>query len=158
VAVVLIVLVAGLAGYFLLLRPGTKTTTGSSSTSTGGAPGSSQSNPVSAVALYNDYGLSGIPADDAQFTNHTVYATGNLTSIITYQAPQKQFSGDEVMTGVNTNGNDFEYWYWGNSTGLPSVAGNQLVLANCFVKGLAPYGNGSSILYLDNCNLLSLKS
>jgi len=155
-AVVLIIVVAGVAGYLIFLRPGTTTSTSSVSTSSA-APGSSLSNPVSAVALYNDYGLGGIPTDDKQFTNHTVYASGNLTSVINYPAPQKLFSGDSVETGMFTNGNDFEYWYWQNATGIPNAAGNQAVVANCFVRGLAPYGNGSSFLYLENCNLISIK-
>jgi hypothetical protein len=125
-AVVLIVIVAGVGAYFLLLRPGSTTTTGSVSTSTG-APGSTVTNPVSAVALYNDYGLGGIPTDDKTFTNHTIFTSGNLTSVINYGAPQKLFSGNSVMTGMFTNGNDFEYWYWQNSTGLPSAAGNQAI-------------------------------
>lgn len=155
-AVVLIVIVAGVAGYFLLLRPGS-TSSSSKSSNTGCAPGSSATCPVSAVALYNDYGLGGIPTDDATFTNHTIFATGNLTSVINFQEPQKLFNGNQVSTGMYTNGNDFEYWYWQNSTGLPVESGNQQVLANCLVKGLAPYGNGSSFLYLENCNLLSIK-
>jgi len=155
-AVVLIVVVAGVAGYFLFLRPGSPTTS-SQVSSTSCTSGSSASCPVSAVTLYNVYGLGGIPTNYATFTNHTVFAVGNLTSIINYQDPQKQFSGNQVMTGMYTNGNDFEYWYWQNSTGLPNAAGNQQVLANCLVKGLAPYGNGSSFLYLENCNLLSIK-
>ena len=155
-AVVLIVIVAGVGAYFLLLRPGSTTTTGSVTTSTG-APGSSVTNPVSAVALYNDYGLGGIPTDDKTFTNQTVFASGNLTSVINYAAPQKQFGGNSVETGMFTNGNDFEYWYWQNATGIPGAAGNQAVVASCFVRGLAPYGNGSSFLYLENCNLISIK-
>jgi hypothetical protein len=155
-AVVLIVLVAGVAGYFLLLRPGS-TTTSSQVSSSSCTPGSSASCPVSAVTLYNAYGLGGIPTDDQTFTNHTIFATGNLTSVVNFQEPQKLFSGNQVMTGVYTHGNDFEYWYWQNSTGLPVESGNQQVLANCLVKGLAPYGNGSSFLFLENCNLLSIK-
>lgn len=154
-AVVLIVLVAGVAGYFLLLRPGTTTSSQVSSSSC--TSGSSVSCPVSAVTLYNVYGLGGIPTDYKQFTNHTIFASGNLTSVINYPAGQKQFGGNSVETGMFTNGNDFEYWYWQNSTGLPAEAGNQAVVANCLVRGLAPYGNGSSILYLENCNLISLR-
>jgi len=152
-AVVVIIVVAGAAGYLFLLQPGSKTS-GSVTTSSSSRLGFSADNPVSAVQLYNLYGLSGIPSDYKAFTNHTIYATGNLTSIINFPKPQGIFGGNQVETGVNTNGNDFEYWYWGNSTGLPPFADNQRVVATCLDLGLSPYGNGSSILYMDNCALV----
>jgi hypothetical protein len=152
--VVVIIVVAGVAGYLLLSKPGSKTGTGTNTTSSSSPLGFSPTNPVSGIQLYNLYGLSGIPSDYKPFTNHTIYATGNLTSIINFPKPQGLFGGDEVETGVATNGNDFEYWYWGNSTGLPTFADNQQVKATCFDLGLSPYGNGSSILYMDNCALV----
>ncbi len=151
--VIILVLVAAVAGYYLILKPGS-TGPGSSSTSgTQASLGFAASNPVSATQLYNFYGLGGIPADYKPFTNHTIWVSGNLTSMIDLQKPQPEFGNNEVMTGVNTGGNDFEYWYWGNTTGLPAIANNERVVASCFDPGLRPYGNGSSILYLVNCAL-----
>jgi hypothetical protein len=155
VGVVVLILVVGVAGYFLLGK-GTTTSTGSGTTNSScGALGFARCNPVSGVQLYNVYGLSGIPRDDKTFTNQTIYVVGNLTSIINYPKPQLQYGGSEEETGVNTGGNDFEYWYWGNTTGLPSLAENQQVFATCHDMGLFPYGNGSSLLYLDQCGLIS---
>lgn len=152
IGIVVVVLVAATAGYFLLLRP--RSPSANSPTTQGDVAsgvGSSQSNPVSAVALYNDYNLGGQATDYPQFTNHTIYAKGNLTSIV------RDPKTSEVETQVNTGANDFEYWDWQSGAGLPAFAENQAVLAHCFVRGLVPSQNGTSYLYLDNCNLISVQ-
>jgi hypothetical protein len=150
VGVVVIVLIAGAAGYFLLLRPGSSTTT-SQSTETNGVVGNSQTHPVSANRLYQLYQLGTVATDVPAYTNHTVYATGNLTAIIHEQ------TDNQMLTAVDTGGNAFEYWYWHNSTGLPPVAENQAVLAHCFVTGLVRQQNGTSFLYLKSCDLISVQ-
>lgn len=154
----MVIIVAGIAGY-LALKPSSssKSTASSATTAASCSLGSCPTNPVSGITLYNDYQLSGIPTNDATFTGKTVYAQANLTSIINYPSPQKNYNGSLEETGVYTNANDFEYWYWGNTTGLPGVADLQLATASCYVLGLTPQGNGSDFLYLDNCQLVSLK-
>ena len=153
VGVVVVVLIASAAGYFLLLRPGSSTTSSTSTaTATNGVAGNSQTHPVSASKLYQLYNLGANATDVPAYSNHSVYADGNLTAIINDPAT------GEVLTGMSTGGNDFEYWYWHNSTGLPLVAENQAVLAQCFVTGLVQQRNGTFYLYLKNCDLISLKS
>lgn len=150
VGVVVIVLIAGAFGYLLLLRPGSSATS-SQSTAANGVAGNSQAHPISANRLYQLYNLGNIATDAPAYTNHTVYATGNLTAII------HNPTTNEWLTGVDTGGNAFEYWYWHNATGLPSIAQNQAVLAHCLVTGLVRQQNGTSFLYLKNCDLISIK-
>lgn len=156
--VIIVIIVAAIAGYLALKPSSSSKSTASTATASSCSQGFCVSNPVSGVTLYNDYQLSGIPTNDKTFTGKIIYAQGNLTSIITYPSPQVSFNGSTEETGVFTNADDFEYWYWGNATGLPFIAANQLATAQCYVIGLAPYGNGSSFLYLDNCQLISLKT
>ena len=134
---------------------------GSSSTSGKGGTnqiiGSTQGNPVTAIELYNDYNLGGIPKDNPQYTNHTVYVTGKLNSIINIPAT------NQVETGMDTNvqagqatTNSVEYWYWTNSTGLPAYAGEQTVLAKCLVQGLVTSQGPPTLLILTGCSLISV--
>ena len=156
--IVVVIILAAVAGY-LALKPSSSSKTSVSTTAASCGLGTCVANPVSGVTLYNDYQLSGIPANDATFTGRTIYAQANITSIITYPLPQKNFNGSELETGVNTNANDFEYWYWGaNNTNFPTYANEQLVTASCLDLGLTPQGNGSFFLYLDNCQLLGIKT
>lgn len=126
-----------------------------SSSSTGGgtnqAAGGTQGNPITAVELYNDYNMSGNPKDDPLLTGHAVYATGKLNAIINDPAT------NQVETEVDAGANPVEYWYWSNSTGLPTIAGEQTVLAHCIVKGLSSSPGGLEMLYLTNCTLISVR-
>jgi hypothetical protein len=146
-----ILIVAGVMGYLFVLRPGSSSTP-SPSTPGGvaGGVGSAQDNPVSAFALYDDYNLGGTAIDYPQFTNHLVYAKGNIVSIV--RDPKAHMLETQLATGRDA----FEFWEWTNSTVLPLIADNQLVLAHCHVRGLVPSQNGTDYLYLDSCNLISI--
>lgn len=144
-SVVIVALIAVASGYLLFLRPAS---TGSSTT-TQSAPGSSPTNAVSAYALYNDYGLGQNATDYPQFTGHTIYARGNLTSIVL--DPKSPV----VETQLATPGDSFEYWYFQNDTGLPAIAQEQPIVAHCFVQGLVQQRNGTQYLYLNNCTVVN---
>ncbi len=146
VSVVAVVLLAVASGYLLFLRPAS---TASSTTTTQGAPGTSPSNAVSAFALYNDYNLGPNATDYPQLTGHTIYARGNITSIVNSQ------SSAAVETQVATPANAFEYWEFLNGTGLPPIAQNQPIVAHCFVLGLVQQRNGTQYLYLNSCSVVA---
>ena|ERR1700676_241873 len=152
VGVVAIVIIAGIAGYLVLLRPGSSTSSSQTIPQGGVASGvgSTQGNPASAIALYLDYNLGGNATDYPRFTSHTIYARGNITSIVNFPKT------NQVETQLATGGDSFEYWDWQNGTVLPAFANNQLVLAHCYVRGLVPSQNGTAYLYLNDCNLISI--
>jgi hypothetical protein len=144
-AVVIVVFLAIASGYLLFLRPAS-TVSGNSTTQAG--PGSSPSSAVSAFALYNDYNLGQTATDYPQFTAHTIYARGNITGIV------RDPNSPVVETQLATPGSSFEYWFFQNDTGIPAIAQNQPVLAQCYVQGLVMQKNGTQYLYLNNCSVV----
>jgi hypothetical protein len=150
VGAVILILAAAAAGYFVL-RPSSSAASSRNQTDIASGVGSTRDNPVSAFALYNDYNLGGNATDYPQFTNHGLYAKGNILSIVI--DPKTNTTETQIATGASL----FEYWDWQVGAALPTLAGNQAVLAHCFVRGLVTSQNGTAFLYLNNCALLSIQ-
>jgi len=118
-------------------------------TTVGGSPAvNSASTPFTGQQLYAAYGANQSQAD-AAYTNKTLYIQDSLDFGV-----RVDFSG-QYFSSVNS---ETVILIWSNQTQVSQLYAGATVLAKCSVEGVVFSPGNGYLLYLQNCDLLSVQA
>lgn len=115
----------------------------------GGGPSvNSASTPLTGQQLYAAYGTNRTLAD-ASYTNKTIFIRDSLDFGVGVDRAGQYFSS--VNSGLVV-------LIWGDQAQVGRLSSGDTVLAKCSVSGTQPGLGGGYVLYLQNCDLVSVRS
>ncbi len=116
---------------------------------TAGPAVNSSSNPFTGEQLYSAYASNQSKAE-ASYTNRTVYIQDSLDfgAILNVNTGQYYSSVDSGAVVL----------YWSSQAAVNQLYPGAMVLAKCSVEGVQPSISEGSVLYLQDCDLISLQS
>jgi hypothetical protein len=114
----------------------------------GGPSVNSASTPLTGQQLYAAYGANRTQAD-ASYTNKTIFIRDSLDFGVGVDRAGQYFSS--VNSGL-------VILVWGDQAQVGRLSQGDTVLAKCSVAGTQPGLGGGYVLYLRNCDLISVRS
>jgi hypothetical protein len=114
----------------------------------GGPPVNSASTPLTGQQLYAAYGANRTQAD-ASYTNKTIFIRDSLDFGVGVDRAGQYFSSVNSGSVV---------LIWSGQAQLGQLGAGETVLAKCSVQGTQPALGGGYVLYLQNCDLISVQA